>query len=407
MTRHHFNLALAGILLLGLIQSQAPAQKQEGLALTPPMGWNSWNKFACDVNEALIRQTADAMVSTGMRDAGYRYIVIDDCWQVNRDSLGFIVADPARFPSGMKTLADYIHSKGLKFGIYSCAGSKTCGGRPGSRGHEYQDALTYAKWGVDYLKYDWCNTEGLNAVGAYTTMRDALFATGRPIVFSLCEWGDNKPWDWAGKVGQLWRTTGDITAVFDGSVNHGTWSSWGVMKIVEMRPGVRKFAGPGHWNDPDMLEVGNGMSVNEDRSHFSLWCLMAAPLIAGNDLRNMTPEVHDILCNQEVIAIDQDSLGIQGYRQSITDSVEVWMKPLSRGDWAVGFLNRSVAPRKINVVWSTTVSTDTLTNRTFDPVKTTFAVRDLWAKMNHGTTATAVEVRLEPHAMLLYRLSPK
>ena len=407
MIRHCLQFILAGIVFLCALPLTAYAQKQEGLALTPPMGWNSWNKFQCDVNEALIRQTADAMVSSGMRDAGYRYIVIDDCWQVDRDSLGFIVADPARFPTGIKALADYVHSKGLKFGLYSCAGSKTCGGRPGSRGHEYQDALTYAKWGVDYLKYDWCNTENLNAIGAYTTMRDALFATGRPIVFSLCEWGDNKSWEWAGKVGQLWRTTGDITSIFDGSVNHGTWSSWGVMKIVEMRPGIRKYAGPGHWNDPDMLEVGNGMSVNEDRSHFSLWCLMAAPLIAGNDLRTMPKDVQDILCNAEVLGVDQDSLGVQGYRQSITDSVEVWLKPLSRGDWAVGFLNRSVGPKSINVDWSTVTSTDTLTNRVFDAKTTPYTVRDLWAKKNRGSTASAVKSELGPHAMLLYRLSPK
>jgi len=406
MTRR-LPLVVACALLLCLVQDQMVAQKREGLALTPPMGWNSWNKFACDVNEALIRQTADAMVSSGMRDAGYRYIVIDDCWQVDRDSLGFIVADPLRFPSGIKALADYIHSKGLKFGIYSCAGSKTCGGRPGSRGHEYQDALTYAKWGVDYLKYDWCNTEGLNAVGAYTTMRDALYATGRPIVFSLCEWGDNKSWEWADTVGQLWRTTGDITAIFDGSVNHGTWSSWGVMKIVEMRPGIRKHAGPGHWNDPDMLEVGNGMTVNEDRAHFSLWCLMAAPLIAGNDVRAMSSDVHDILCNTEVIAVDQDSVGVQGYRQSINDSVEVWLKPMSHGDWAVGFLNRTLEPRKIAVQWSSIASTDTLSHRVLDPKGTAYTVRDLWAKKNRGTTSSPVNATLEPHAMMLFRLTPR
>ncbi len=395
------------VVSLGGFHSNALAQKDTTLALTPPMGWNSWNKYACDVSEALIRQTADAMVASGMRDAGYRYIVIDDCWQVDRDSLGFIVPDPQRFPSGIKALAEYVHSKGLKFGLYSCAGSKTCGGRPGSRGHEFQDALQYAKWGVDYVKYDWCNTEGLNAAGAYTTMRDALVATHRPIVFSICEWGDNNPWAWAPQVGHLWRTTGDITAQFDGSVNHGTWSSWGVMKIVEMRPGIRKFAGPGHWNDPDMLEVGNGMSLNEDRSHFSLWCLMAAPLIAGNDLAHMSGDVRDILCNTDVIAVDQDSLGIQGYRHAMTDSIEVWLKPLSRGDWAVGFLNRSVEPRKISIAWSTIVSTDTLSGRSLNPTATTYAVRDLWAKKNRGTTSAPVKADLESHAMLLFRLTPR
>ncbi|MGA9118433.1 MAG: glycoside hydrolase family 27 protein [Bacteroidota bacterium] len=407
MNRHQGIIAAACAIFLLSIFSSADAQKREGLALTPPMGWNSWNKFGCDLNESLIRQTADAMAASGMRDAGYQYVVIDDCWQVERDSMGFIVADPVRFPSGIKALADYVHSKGLKFGIYSCAGSKTCGGRPGSRGHEYQDALTYAKWGVDYLKYDWCNTEGLSAVGAYTTMRDALYATGRPIVFSLCEWGNNKPWEWGGKVGQLWRTTGDISNVFDGEVNHGTWSSWGVMKIVEMREGIRQYAGPGHWNDPDMLEVGNGMSPNEDRSHFSLWCMMAAPLIAGNDLRNMSEEVHNTLCNHEVIAVDQDSLGIQGYRQSVTDSVEVWMKPLSHDEWAICFLNRSVKPNAIAYDWTTLASTDSVSQRIFNPGGTRYAIRDLWARKIRGTTATPVKATLQPHETLMLKLTPR
>lgn len=390
----------------GLI-NPAAAQKREGLALTPPMGWNSWNKFGCNVSEALIRQTADAMVASGMRDAGYRYIVIDDCWQVARDSMGFIVADPARFPGGMKALADYVHAKGLLFGLYSCAGEKTCGGRPGSRGHEFQDALQYAKWGVDYLKYDWCNTEGLSAVGAYTTMRDALYATGRPVVFSICEWGTNKPWEWAGNVGHLWRTTGDIAPVFDGEVNHGTWSSWGIMKIAEMRENIRQYAGPGHWNDPDMLEVGNGMSVNEDRAHFSLWCMMAAPLMAGNDLSAMSQATHDILCNREVIAVDQDSLGVQGYREAMNDSVEVWTKPLMNGSWAVCFLNRSSEPKKIDREWSSITTTDTVSQRSLKPGSTVYNVRDLWAGQDRGTTAKPVIATLYSHEVLMVRLTPR
>ena len=225
--------------------NDAAAQKFQELALTPPMGWNSWNTFACNVDEALIRETADAIVASGMKDAGYQYIVIDDCWHGKRDSLGFIHPNPERFPSGMKALADYVHSKGLKFGIYSCAGNQTCGGYPGSRGHEYQDAITYAQWGVDYLKYDWCNNTGLNSVGAYTTMRDALYTAGHPVVFSICEWGDTKPWEWAKDVGHLWRTTGDITNCFDCEVDHGTWSSWGFLKTIEMRKGIRSAAGPG------------------------------------------------------------------------------------------------------------------------------------------------------------------
>jgi alpha-galactosidase len=393
------------LLFACMLSANAYGQKFERLALTPPMGWNSWNRFACDVNEQLIRQTADAMVSTGMKDAGYQYVVIDDCWHGARDSLGFIHPDPQRFPSGMRALADYIHSRGLKFGIYSCAGDKTCGGRPGSRGHEYQDALTYAAWGVDYLKYDWCNTEGLNAVGAYTTMRDALYAAGRPIVFSLCEWGDNKPWEWGKNVGHLWRTTGDITHCFDCVVDHGTWSSWGIMKIVEMRQGIRPFAGPDHWNDPDMLEVGNGMSVREDRGHFTLWCIMAAPLIAGNDLRSMNKETIEILTNREVIAVDQDSLGVQGLKCLAEGDLEVWAKPLMSGDWAICFLNRSLQPRNVHFDWSKHQIGDNLSGTTLSTNEATYRVRDLWAKKNVGTTQQPFVAEIPAHDVVLLRLT--
>ena len=383
-----------------VISSSLYGQKFERLALTPPMGWNSWNKFGTNVDEKMIREIADAMVSSGMKEAGYQYIVIDDFWHGGRDSLGFIYPDPQRFPSGMKALADYIHLKGLKFGIYSCAGDKTCGGLPGSRGHEYQDALTYAKWGVDYLKYDWCNTDGLSSIGAYTTMRNALYAAGRPVVFSLCEWGDTKPWEWAKDVGHLWRTTGDITNCFDCEKNHGTWSSWGVMKIVEMRKDIRKYAGPGHWNDPDMLEVGNGMSVNEDRAHFSLWCMMAAPLIAGNDLRSMSKETTDILTNHEVIDVDQDSLGVQGFRYSAKDSMEVWVKPLSHGDWAVCFLNRSSNPQTIDFDWSKNIIVDDVSNRTLNTNKIVYKIRNLWEKKYLGDTKKNASAELGTHDVL-------
>ncbi len=326
--------------------------KYDGLALTPPMGWNSWNKFACDVDENLIRETADAMVATGLRDAGYIYINIDDCWHGQRDSLGFIQPDPTRFPSGMKALADYIHSKGLKFGIYSDAGWETCGGRPGSRGYEFQDAQTYASWNVDYLKYDWCNTEGLNAEGAYMTIGAALKDAGRPVVLSICEWGSDEPWKWGPKVGHLWRTTGDIYNCFDCVEDHGTWNSWGVLQIWDKQEGLRQYAGPDHWNDPDMMEVGNGMAVNEDRAHFSMWSMIAAPLIAGNDLRNMSKETIDILTNKEVIALNQDKLGIQGFKHQSQNDMEIWFKPLDGGEWAVMFLNRSQSPQKIEFNWA-------------------------------------------------------
>ena len=396
-------LLLVTVLACSLLPLQA--QKFQGLALTPPMGWNSWNKFACNVSEELIRETADAMVATGMKDAGYEYVIIDDCWQVSRDSLGFIVADPKRFPSGIKALADYVHAKGLKFGIYSCAGNKTCGGRPAGRGHEYQDALSYAKWGVDYLKYDWCDTENLNAIGAYTTMRDAMYAAGRPIVFGLCEWGNNKPELWAKEVGHLWRTTGDIYNCFDCVQNNGTWKAFGVMQIMDKQDGLRKNAGPGHWNDPDMLEVGNGMSLNESRAHFSIWCMLAAPLIAGNDLRSMTSETQSVLANKEVIAIDQDSLGIQGFRHTAKDSVETWLKPLKKGEWAVCLLNRSNTPRVVALDWKTFSVTDSLSNRTLNTTaKEVYKLRDLWLKKNVGDTRKPLKATIPGHDVLCLKL---
>ncbi len=395
------------LIVVALISSiSAYSQKFNKLALTPPMGWNSWNRFACEVNEKTIRQAADAMVSSGMKDAGYQYIVIDDCWHGKRDSLGFMHPDPAQFPSGIKALADYVHSKGLKFGIYSDAGNHTCGGRPGSRGHEYQDALTYAKWGVDYLKYDWCESDNLNGIGAYTTIRDALHEAGRPIVLSLCEWGQNKPWKWAAEVGHLWRTTGDIYNCFDCKFNNGTWFAWGAMKIIDMQEQdtLRKYAGPDHWNDPDMLEVGNGMPVNEDRAHFSIWCMSAAPLIAGNDLKEMPSTTHDILTNKEVIAVDQDSLGIQGFRQSKMDSVEVWYKPLKGGDWALCFLNRGVKATNFEYDWTKQVITDDVAKLKLDFNQKTYGIRNLWTKKTLGKTDKVLKASLSGHDVLMVRL---
>jgi len=392
-------------IIVVLLSASTFPQKFNDLALTPPMGWNSWNKFACDVDEELIRKTADAMVSSGMKDAGYVYINIDDCWHGQRDSLGFIHPDPKRFPSGMKALADYIHSLGLKLGIYSDAGWNTCGGRPGSRGHEYQDAMTYAKWGIDYLKYDWCNTEALNAEGAYLTMRNALYAAGRPIVFSLCEWGDNKPWDWAENIGHLWRTTGDITNCFDCIVDHGTWKSWGVMYILDKQDGLRVYAGPDHWNDPDMMEVGNGMSVNEDRAHFSMWCMLAAPLISGNDLRNMSKETNEILTHKEVIAVDQDALGIQGFKYSSEDSVETWFKPLKNGEWAVCFLNRSSVVKPVEFSWKDKTVSDSFSGKELNCNKTIYSIKDLWVNKNIGKTDKTFSAEVPSHDVVLLKLS--
>lgn len=391
------------VAVCALTQS-AQAQKFEALAKTPPMGWNSWNKFACNVNEQLIRETADAMVSTGMKAAGYQFVNVDDCWHGARDSLGFIRPDPARFPSGMKALADYIHSKGLKLGVYSDAGSKTCGGRPGSRGYEYQDALTYAKWGVDYLKYDWCSTDSLSAPGAYMTMRDALAKAGRPIVFSLCEWGNSKPWLWGPSTGHLWRTTGDITNCFDCIKDMGGWQAWGVMQILDKQDGLRRYAGPGHWNDPDMLEVGNGLAPNEDRAHFSMWSMLAAPLIAGNDLRAMPADVASVLTNTDVIAVNQDSLGVQAFRYSARDSVEIWFKPLVGGDWAMTVLNRATSPRKVDFAWKSEAVIDTLAKRDARLATTRYELRNLWTKKKAGTTARPLEATVPGRDVLMLRL---
>jgi len=387
--------------------AQTNAQKFEGLALTPPMGWNSWNGFHCDVDEKLIREVADAIVTSGMKDAGYQYVVIDDCWQGERDKDGFIQPDPVRFPSGIKALADYIHSKGLKFGIYSDAGWRTCGGRPGSRGYEYQDALTYARWGVDYLKYDWCNTEDLNAKGAYLTMRDALYKAGRPIVFSLCEWGNNEPWLWGKEIGHLWRTTGDIAPIFDGEVGHGNWTSWGVLQIIDLREGIRIYAGPDHWNDPDMMEVGNGMTVSEDRAHFSMWCILAAPLIAGNDPRNMSQATREILINKEAIAVNQDELGIQGFKYLKLDDLEVWAKPLKNNELAVCFLNRGKAICPVDFDWEKHIIEDNFAHQYYDFRQKEYKIRDLWLKKDLGTTNKPLNAEIGAHDVIMLRLSPK
>jgi alpha-galactosidase len=382
--------------------------KPKGLAMTPQMGWNSWNKFASKVNEQVIRETADAMATNGMKAAGYEYVNIDDTWEAReRDALGNIQADPVKFPSGMKALADYVHSKGLKLGIYSDAGDKTCGGYPASRDHEVQDAQSYAAWGLDYLKYDWCNNEGLVAQAAYKKMSDALKATGRPILFSLCEWGSNKPWLWANGIGQSWRTTGDIFASFDKIRDHGTYKDYGVLAILDMQEGLRKYAGPGHWNDPDMLEVGNGMSESEDRAHFTLWCMLAAPLITGNDLRHMNPETLKILTDKEIIALNQDPLGIEALKYSEKNGVEIFFKPLSHGAWAMCVLNRNTEPKQINFDWKTERVADDISMRETKFDSTTYRVRDLWLKQDIGTTDAALVAEVPGHDVLTLRLVKK
>jgi alpha-galactosidase len=394
------SLVICVCCLFPVVTTGQAAAPDEGLAMTPPMGWNSWNKFGCNVSEDLIKGMADAMVSSGMKDVGYQYIVIDDCWQVSRDSNANIVADPKRFSSGIKALADYVHSKGLKFGIYSDAGSRTCAGRPGGLGHEYQDALMYASWGVDYLKYDWCSTTTQDAKASYANIRAALNATGRPIVLSICEWGTHQPWLWGAEVGgNLWRTTDDIQDRWGGKQKwpNGSCCSNGVLSILDDQVGIYSYAGPGHWNDPDMLEVGNGgMTNNEDRSHFSLWCLLAAPLITGNDLRTMSPDTKAILTNREVIAVDQDPLGREGRRVWKEGDLEVWAKEMKDGSRAVTLFNRGDAEQQIAVSWP----------QLGYPEHLSAAVRDLWAATDLGKFTGSFKAPVASHGVVMVTVKP-
>lgn len=382
------------------------SRNTDNLAPTPPMGWNTWNTFQTHIDEPLLKGMVDAYISSGMRDAGYRYFVLDDGWMTKaRDENGNLVADPAKFPSGMKEFADYVHSKGLKFGIYNCAGSETCAGYPGSRGHEYQDARLYASWGVDFLKYDWCNTDSLNAREAYITMSRALKATGRPIVFSLCEWGNHQPWLWAKGVGELYRTTGDITARFDKNKRIGNWTALSVMTILDKQTSIAKYNGPNHWNDPDMLEVGNGMSFSEDKAHFSMWCMLAAPLTAGNDLRKMSPQTRSVLVNKDAIAIDQDKLGLAARRVSSEDSLEVWVKPMADKGFAVCFLNRSGKPRRIDYNWKEHPLKIDDGEITTDFNRDKYQLRDLWIQKDAGNTQENFIQAIGSHDVVLLRLT--
>jgi alpha-galactosidase len=345
------SLSFAALALASLTASaQAPASPKAQLAApqvqvaqTPPMGWNSWNYFFGKVTDKNIRDSADQIVASGMKDAGYVYVNIDDTWEGERDANGVLHTN-AKFPD-MKALADYVHSKGLKIGIYSSPGPKTCAGYEGSLGHEEQDAKMYAEWGIDYLKYDLCSfipavmmkqapndkaAQMRIMIAAYDKMDKALKATGRPIVYSFCQYGWDAVWEWAPSVGgNLWRTTGDIDPHWDR-----------IYAILSQQEGLEKYAGPGHWNDPDMLEVGNGkLSLAENRTHFSMWAMLAAPLLAGNDLPNMKPEIKAILTNRDVIAIDQDRLGKQGVRVYSDGEVDVWARHLAGGALAIAVVN--------------------------------------------------------------------
>ena len=365
----------------------------DGLALTPPMGFNNWNSTHCraEFNEEMVKGIADIFVAKGLKAAGYEYVNLDDCWALPaRDANGKLVPDPARFPGGITAVADYVHSKGLKLGIYTSAGTKTCNdaGFPGSLGHEFSDAQQFADWGVDYLKYDNCNNQGVDAKQRYTTMRDALKAasetTGRPIVYSICEWGENKPWEWAGDLGQLWRTTGDIS------------DNWGSMlSIMKQNLPLSQYAGPGRWNDPDMLEVGNGgMTDTEYRTHFSMWSIMAAPLLIGSDLRSVPEETFDILGNKEVIAVDQDPLGKQGAVLSSEGGRWVVAKEMKDGSRTVALFNETGSAQRI----ATTAKAVGL------PEADAYTLRDLWQHKSYNT-AGAISATVPAHGTVLVRVS--
>ncbi|MFI5908409.1 glycoside hydrolase family 27 protein [Dactylosporangium sp. NPDC051541] len=398
-------LILAGAVTTVLRPPSAQAL-ENGVARTPPMGWNSWNTFGCNINETLIRQMADAIVSSGLRDLGYQYVVVDDCWfNPNRDSAGNLQGDPSRFPSGMKALGDYLHGKGLKFGIYEAPLDKTCGqyfgsypGATGSGGHETQDARQFAAWGVDYLKYDWCSPTGSinDQVTVFSRMRDALAATGRPIVYSIntnsvhAKTGPQRNW---GDVANLWRTTEDIQNMWNGGQTNNY--PMGVQNIVDVTVPLAGYAGPGHFNDPDMLEVGRGGGMNdtEMRSHFALWSMLAAPLLAGNDIRSMNAATQTILGNRTLIAIDQDSLGLQATQVSNDGTRQVLAKRLANGDVAVALFNRGGS--------ATTVST---TAAAVGKAGTAFTLLDAWTGALTNSSGS-ISASVPAHGTVVYRVA--
>ncbi|KAL2226775.1 UNVERIFIED_CONTAM: Alpha-galactosidase 1 [Sesamum indicum] len=360
-----------------------------GLASTPPMGWNSWNHFNCMIDEKIIKETADALVSTGLASMGYKYVNIDDCWaEISRDEKGALVPKNSTFPSGIKALADYVHTKGLKLGIYSDAGFYTCSKKmPGSLGHEEQDAKTFASWGIDYLKYDNCNNGGLRPTLRYPVMTRALMKAGRPIFFSLCEWGDMHPALWGYTVGNSWRTANDISDTWDSMVSR-----------ADQNEVYADFARPGGWNDPDMLEVGNGgMTKDEYIAHFSIWAISKAPLLIGCDVRNITKDTMEIIANKEVIAVNQDKLGVQAKKVRMEGDWEVWAGPLSHYRVAVLLLNRGSWPTSITAHWDDIGI----------PSDTSVIARDLWEHKSLETRFVGnLTATVDSHACKMYVLKP-
>ena len=357
-----------------------------GLGKTPQMGWNSWNHFGCKVNQTVIEQTADTFVSLGLDKLGYKYINVDDCWAKSRDKNGLVQPDTAAFPD-FQGMIDNVHSKGLFFGLYSDAGTKTCAGRPGSLGYEENDAKSYAEWKVDYLKYDNCNNNNLKPETNYPVMRDALNKTGRSIFYSMCEWGRDDPATWASLVGNSWRTTGDI---------RDNWLS--MISRADDNDKWASYAAPGGWNDPDMLEIGNGgLTTAESETHMSLWCLMKAPLLIGCDVSQMSDDTIRILNNTEVIAVNQDKLGVQGKKLKVDKLSEIWGGPLEGGSYAVALLNRDTSTATIKAEWS-----DFGLNASRSAL-----VRDLWKMVDVGVMKGSVSSTVPSHGVAMYKVTPQ
>lgn len=415
-----FSGLLAALLLTGCketdVKKDEPATAgltaYDSLALKPPMGWNSWNVFGKNINEQVIRETADAIVANGLKEIGFNYVVIDDIWQGGRDSVtGILYADSAKFPSGIKALADYVHSKGLKFGIYSDAGTLTCGDMPGSYGYEEKDAQLFASWGVDFLKYDYCycpdlpstNNDYKMAISRYTTMGDALKKTGRPILYSICEWGPRSPWLWGKEAGgHMWRTSYDVADIWDMPRNES--SPIGILTSIDVIANLGRFSGPGGWNDPDMLVVGlnnsgfikgGGCTETEYRTQMNMWCMFSAPLMIGCDVRNMDTVTRSILLNKDLVAIDQDELGKQGYRVYSRNGLEAWKKPLSGNRFAIALFNRGEEAKNMQA---------TLAELELDKDKK-FDVYDVWKHTTVNKSAQSVQVRLQPHESQVFVLT--
>ncbi len=387
--------------------------KNEKPANTPPLGWNSWNGFGKKVSEQLVRETADEFVNSGLKDAGYTYIVLDDYWHGGRDSVtGLLYPDPLRFPSGIKALADYVHSKGLKLGIYSDAGTMTCGNQPGSYGYEEMDAQLFAEWGIDFLKYDYCycndygseNNDYKMATDRYRAMGDALKATGRPILFSICEWGPRSPWLWGNEVGgHMWRISYDVGDKWDEPRNEH--SQIGILTAIDAMMNLERFAGPGGWNDPDMLVIGlsnsgyikgGGCTETEYRTQMSMWCMLAAPLMIGCDIRNMDDITKSILLNKDIIAIDQDLLGKQGFRVYRKDGLEAFKKPLSNGKVAIAFLNRNSKTDNLSLLYK---------ELEMDSDKS-YSVYDVWEHKKTEQQEGTLSANLESHECKVFVLTP-